>query len=127
MPDTQPINVIATLIPIDSKKKRSQPAIRRRCQKRNAAKRAHRHDFNIIRTVHPCFKIQQVQQVLDNLHIRRRHCHIRRHYQLHIGFHSYADQVRYNNLLDTNYFSKSHYDQVFGSQSSSPHHTPVIH
>ncbi len=127
LPDTQPINVTDTFIPIDSKKKRSQPAIRRRCQKRNAVKRAHRHDFNIIRTVHPCFKIQQVQQVLDNLHIRRRHCHIRRHYQLHIGFHSYADQVRYNNLFDTNYFSKSHYDQIFGSKSSSPHQTTVIH
>jgi predicted transposase YbfD/YdcC len=103
----------------DRKKKRSQEAIHRRCKKRNAIRRAHRHDFDIVRTVYRSFKIQQVEQVLDNLHIRRRHCHIRRRYQLHIGLHSSEDQIRYDQLLNDQYFTKMHFDAEFGSPSLS--------
>jgi hypothetical protein len=109
------------VIPVVQHKQRSQEAIRRRCRKRNIIKRVHRHDFDIIRTIYPRFKIQQVEQVLDNLNIRRRHCHIRRHYQLHIGVHSPEDQLRYDHLLENQYFTKKHYDQEFGCLSSSSH------
>jgi hypothetical protein len=101
------------------KKKRSQAAIHRRCQQRNAIKRAHRHDFDIVRTVYRSFKIQQIEQILDNLHVRRRHCHIRRHYQLHIGLHSSEDQIRYDQLLNNQYFTKIHFDAEFGRTSLS--------
>jgi hypothetical protein len=115
------------IVIVKNKKKRSQAAIHRRCQKRNAIRRIHRHDFNIIRTIYHHFTIQQIEQVLNHLHIRRRHCYIHRHYQLHIGCHSHEDQIRYDNIIDDQYFTKSHYDRVFGyiSSSSSFHYDHI--
>jgi hypothetical protein len=124
--DTPPAIPTQRLIVVNRTKKRSQEAIRRRCQKRNAVRRAHRHDFDIIRTVYRLFKIQQIEQVLNQLQIRRRHCFIRRHYQLHIGCHSSEDRIRYNDILNGQYFTQSHYDKVFGPLSLSfhDHHVP---
>jgi len=81
------------------KKKRSQEAIHHLCRKRNIIKRADRHDFDIIRTIYLHFKIQQVEQVLDNLNIRCRHYHIRRHYQLHVGLHSSEEKTRFDMII----------------------------
>jgi hypothetical protein len=108
------------------KQQRSQAAVRRRCHNRNVAKRAHRHDFDIIRTVYRRFKIQQVEQVLNHLSIRHRHIHIRRNYQLHVGLHSYDDQVRYNHILNKQYFTQAHYDEEFGFISSPSHNYHTV-
>ncbi len=56
--DTQPDIPTKRLIIVDGTKKRSQEAIRRRCKNRNAVRRTHRHDFDIIRNVYRLFKIQ---------------------------------------------------------------------
>ncbi|CAF2749573.1 unnamed protein product [Rotaria sp. Silwood2] len=105
----EPGTKIRHAIKIEHQKKRSHAAIRRRCRKRNAIIHAHRHDFDIIRTVYRCFTIREIENILDHLHIRRRHCHIRHHYKLHIGVRSYEDKLRYENVLNSEYFTKEHY------------------
>jgi hypothetical protein len=101
------------------KNKRSCEAISRRGRKRNAIRRQRRHDYDIIRTIDPRFRVKQIEQILDDLHLRYRHCHIRRHYQLHIGVNSQEDQTQYARLLHKKFFTKERYDELFG-QNGNP-------
>ncbi|CAK9188724.1 unnamed protein product [Sphagnum troendelagicum] len=101
------------------KNKRSCEAINRRGRKHNTNRRKHRHDYDIIRTIDPRFRVKQIEQILDDLHLRYRHCHIRRHYQLHIGVNSQEDQTQYERLLHKKFFTKERYDELFG-QNGNP-------
>jgi hypothetical protein len=88
-------------------------------KRRIPATRAHQQDFHIIREVYRRFNIQQIEQILNELQIPRQYCYFEQHRQLHIVCHSPTDKIRYNDLLDDQYFTKFHYDQVFGSTSLS--------
>ncbi len=48
--------------------------------------------IKIILNLHPHPQIQQIEQILNHLHI------LRRHYRLHIGCHSREDQIRYDRI-----------------------------
>ncbi|CAF2078040.1 unnamed protein product [Rotaria magnacalcarata] len=100
---------IIHIINVEHEKKRSREAIRRRCRKRNIIIHAHRHDFDVIRTIYRCFTIREIENILNHLDIKHRHCHIRRHYQLHIGLRSYEDKLKYEHILNREYFTKEHY------------------
>jgi hypothetical protein len=104
-----------------AKKKRSQEAKNRRGRRRNAILRAHRHDFDIVRPVYYRFRVQQIEKILQALHVRYRHCIIRSNYQLHIGVHSKDDQIHYQYLFGVHYFTKQHYEQLFGLTETHHH------
>ena len=106
---------------LSMKEAKQQPSesVRRHRQKRRAAQRVRRKATRIICLLHDEFKIEQVEQILDELQISRRYCNIRGSRVLHIVCNSPTDKIRYNDLLGDQYFTKSHYDQVFGSRSLS--------
>jgi hypothetical protein len=115
-----------------SKKKMKQQILSKKKMKRQSKKKFHHYlknriaalsarqqDFHIIREVYRDFNIQQIEQILNELQIPRKYCYFEQHRQLHIVCHSPTDKILYDDLLNDQYFTKFHYDQVFGSTSLS--------
>jgi hypothetical protein len=107
------------MLSITEKKPQPSEAKRQRRKRAVAARRARKQAFIIIREVYRGFKIPQIEQILNKLQIPRQSCYFGQHRQLYIVCHSPTDKIRYNDLLDDQYFTKFFYDQVFGSTSLS--------
>jgi hypothetical protein len=105
-----------------SKKKKKRRSVQARIKhhgKKRAVQRAHQSARCLNRTVYHDFKKEQIEQILDQLQIRRRRCYIGQNYLLSIYCYSPTDKIRYDDLLDDQYFTRFHYDQVFNSTSFS--------
>ncbi|CAF5008149.1 unnamed protein product, partial [Rotaria magnacalcarata] len=57
----EPGTKIRHTINVEHDKKSSREAIRRCCRKRNTIIHAHRHGFNVIRTIYRCFTVREIE------------------------------------------------------------------
>jgi hypothetical protein len=115
--DAQPEIHNGQILSKKKKKRRSVQARIKRHEKKRAVQRAHKSACCLNRTVYHDFKKEQIEQILDQLQIRRRRCHIGQNYLLSIYCYSPTDKIRYDDLLGDQYFTRFHYDQVFNSTS----------